>query len=75
MVGIRDFFSPPFSPSEAEASLMAVEEKKAAPTAPPWTHYIFGSSTRLSEVLPLVVNLHLLLQWRGAGHRRRPRWV
>lgn len=56
---------------------MAVEEKKGGPHSPPWTYYIFGfltlpTSTRLSEVLPLVVNLHLLLQWRGAGHQRRP---
>lgn len=58
---------------------MAVEgrkKKKAAPAAPPRTHYIFGfltlpTSTRLSQALPLVVSLHLLLQRRGAGHRRR----
>lgn len=80
MVGIRDFFSPPFSPSEAEASLMAVEEKKAAPTAP--RGHIISSVS--SHYPPVPVSLRFCPSWStsifsysgeeldiGGG----PRWV
>lgn len=67
------FFSPPFSPSEAEASLMAVEEKKGGYHSPPWTHYIFGFLTLpTSTLLRGFAPRGLILQWRGAGHRWRP---